>query len=252
MPLPCGSPNISPSPLLLVLNTQQFDQRLAIFVHGIRGLQEQQSCIENNNPISLPKVTALTAVLLNLAKALTYFLHTASSLQPLPTSPGSGQGTELADSWLTAAVADLRVECHKYSWTVVQIMTAMERRVARIKRKRVILKAETWWSERGSPTYGSDTRVTDLSVEDWRMRTAAASPTSSTRTPTSVQSWWSHDSVISPTSSTSTLEDEESVTDEEYDGVWLFLGNATIGGGMIWEGWSPSASSASSEYGSHW
>ena len=238
-----------PPPGLPIINTTQFEHWHALFAEGVAALQEQQKIIETGSSCSLARVTALTETLLRTARALTSFLANASYLQPLPIEPESDDTLQLEQSWLSTAIADLRVRYHQYSRNVVQIAAAMESRAAKAKRKRLILQSETWWKQYDNPTTLYSSKGTGAFPDERSLASSTlTSPTYSMHTDTTLQSWWSHDEAASPTGSMSTADDDNG--NKHFTG-WQFVGLATVGAEGTWQGWSPSTAS-SSEYTSHW
>lgn len=193
--LPLYSGTVDSNVMLPILNTKQYDQWKAFFAHGIIALQDQLSLIETNKPWSLTRVSTLSAVLLSVSKELGAFLSIASSLPPSSTSIGGRNIPQPEDSWLTAAITDLRVECHRYSLAAMQIAMAMERNRVRAKRRRAILASEDW----RTPTTIRLGLIDDKGVVFQSSVTPSTSPTTSIWTSTSIQSWWSRTEETSPT-----------------------------------------------------
>lgn len=204
-------PAAYPGAVFQVTNTTQFDHWLTIFRHGIKVLQDQSSYLENEKPFSSPKVSALTQALLNIAKALSVFLEQATTAQSPPYLNKRPPHEE--SIWMKTAIADLRVECHRYSWATLQIATGMEKRIAKAERKREILSLDNWWSPPNSATLR---KRRDAFSDSVGIETPLVSPTSSVYSATSIQSWWSESQPLLSAATSHEADDEGSEDDDDY------------------------------------
>ena len=99
--------------MLPILNTKQYDQWKAYFVHGINALHKQLDLIETRQHWSLTKIPTFSTVLIGVAKKLSAFLSVALSL--LLPMDNDGKIRQPENARLSAAIGDLRVACHRYS-----------------------------------------------------------------------------------------------------------------------------------------
>lgn len=185
-----------------MFNTHQYDQGRGFFNQGLEDFQRQLSLIESNKPWSKTKVFALSTDLLSVSKELMAFLSFAASLPSSATTIRHGEIEPPANAWVTTAITDLRILCHRYSLTNTRIAAAMERhRRGRERGKHVDVKTE----KHISSTKESET-FEHMSATSESSHSNATSPTTSTDSDTSAQSWWSRIEGTSPTGTVSSAD----------------------------------------------
>ena len=248
------------SSMYMIRNTREFDHRCWYFSHGVAALEKQVEIEHKNDTFYQASTSSSTEVLLNIAKALVWFLSHAESLQSPPAVHGRKRSLPLDKLWINPAITDLRSLCHRYRWAANQFASIIEKR-AKIKaanadRGRTLLKLGSWRNQSGNEA------IRDLPKTPSNMSiSTVTSSTMSTSisTTTSVGSWGS-DPFISTTGSMTTTDsdpnddgDDPHADDQGNNPTpgLQFLGDGAVQGGVVTEGSSTSTAS-SHEYPSHW
>ena len=144
------------------------------------------------------EVFTLSAVLLSIAKELSAFLSAVSSLSLAPAYHPRQRGRQPQNAWLGISIANLRVECHRYSWAVLQISTAMGKRAAPARHHQPMMAADE-----GRAIHSIEHSTVDYKTLSWLNETGELQgPATGSSISSNHGSVWSGSEVTSPSSST--------------------------------------------------
>lgn len=127
-----------------ILSTQDFDQWHTLFTDGIELLEMQRPLVPRGEYVDVTQLSALTRVLLDIAKALNSFLVEISTLQPSYWFSPAYKFAQMEGYWITNTLLDLRVEYHQYAWTVSQLNIALRNRKPSSPRPLQETVIQTW------------------------------------------------------------------------------------------------------------
>lgn len=121
-----GLPDIISENIFPIVNTKQYIDYKSFVDSGIMELQSYLHTIDGSTHCGYVEIEKLTADLLIIAKELTTFLQLTTAAFVHKARFGDRKLQYSDKAWPTTAITELRVACHRYSLTVMQITMANE------------------------------------------------------------------------------------------------------------------------------
>jgi hypothetical protein len=107
----------------------QYNESFSAFLLGNDILEDSLYSIAASNTYSMTELSLETEALLLRAKGLSSFLDSLVSRQKAAAKRTGRRLRQSESTWLTSAIIDLRLQCHRYSMTVFHAYSALERQM---------------------------------------------------------------------------------------------------------------------------